>query len=288
MKDYGIFLIDKPAGISSFDVIRQLRKVTGIRKMGHTGTLDPFASGVLPILFGKATRLANKFLAQDKEYLVRMRFGEKTTTGDLEGDVCERSSIIPDSIDQIIAMYDNIIAMNTQIPPTFSALKVNGKKAYELARKGKEFELKPRAISIKEFDLISYDVPFLVYRAKVSKGTYIRRLSEDIASIMGTIAVTDKLRRISSGNINITNTVKLEKINSENWEKCTASISDLLKYDYPVVKIEEKKLEPFKHGNRFTVDYEDQEAVVITNDNGCCIGFGRIEEQILKPEVVLI
>lgn len=288
MDDFGIFLIDKPTGITSFDVIRQLRKVTGIRKMGHTGTLDPFASGVLPILFGKATRLANKFLSQDKEYLVKLKFGEKTSTGDIEGNVIETSEQIPDSLDQIECIVDRILSLKEQIPPIFSALKVNGKKAYELARAGKKFELDARRIKVFSFKIISYEKPFLEYQVRVSKGTYIRRLSEDIAEMLGTVAFTNKLKRLSTGNISIEQTVKLDDLTADNWQSKTTSIRQLLAKDYFLLAIDSDSIELFKHGNRFEVEVDDSDKVMVVNEENKCIGFGSIEDKILKPEMVMI
>ena len=159
MIESGILLIDKPTGISSFDVIRKLRKVTGIRKMGHTGTLDPFASGLLIICLGKATRISNRIIAEKKDYLATMELGRKTDTGDLTGKLIEERNTENLTITNVEQLVLDILQIKEQIPHRFSALKINGKKAYELARKEADFQLKPRPIEILDFSFEKYDLP---------------------------------------------------------------------------------------------------------------------------------
>lgn len=180
----GFIVIDKPEGISSFDVIRKIRKITGIRKFGHTGTLDPFATGILPLLFGKYTRFAQFISHLDKTYEVTMKLGIKTDTADITGNIIEETK---DSIDNIDAdeIKEFVESITSQIPPKFSAIKIDGKAAYKYARENKEVEIPERKIRVYSFNLNEFKFPYLKYTASVSKGTYIRTLSETIGEYLG-------------------------------------------------------------------------------------------------------
>ena len=203
MNKFGVFLINKPVGITSFDVIRKLRKITNIRKMGHSGTLDPFAEGLLPVLAGKATRIANFLLADKKEYWVRARLGLKTETGDITGKIVAEQSFPEISESKILQTAQEMLTLKTQKPPKYSAKKIAGKKAYELARQNISFELAEQKIKIFSFEIKEIQLPFIVYRTTVSKGVYIRALSETFAEKLGTIGTTSELRRTKVGNPSI-------------------------------------------------------------------------------------
>ncbi len=204
-----ILLIDKPAGWTSFDVVAKIR--SGIRaeyrargekptkkqlRVGHAGTLDPFATGLLIILKGDACKKAGEFLKLDKVYEATIRLGRTSTTGDPEGEITEVSSKVP-SIGEVTAVLEQFKGEITQRPPIYSAVKVNGQRAYKLAREGKEFEVPERTVQVYSIDLLSYAYPELKIRIHVGSGTYIRSLAGDIGQALGVGAYCDELRRIS-------------------------------------------------------------------------------------------
>jgi len=285
MTDFGVILVDKPAGITSFAVIRLLRKITGIKKIGHTGTLDPFASGLLPICLGKATRIASKLTSSSKEYLVKMQLGIKTETGDTEGKIQEKQdiSVIPrKQIDEIIPQ---ILKISRQIPPKFSAIKIDGKRAYKLARENKEMVLKPRSVQIIDFEIIAYEYPILTYRTNVSKGTYIRVLSETIAEMLGTIGTTIELRRTRIGFLDVAGSTKLDSITQENWQKILKPLPEI----FPdITKKEIADVTTFRNGGFLEVEDEDCTEIMIMSEDGKCLGLARIEGGLLKPKMVFI
>lgn len=211
----GILLVDKPVSWTSFDVVAKIRgkrraafKETGAAptkrqlKVGHAGTLDPFATGLLIILLGDATRRSDEFLKQDKVYEATIKLGEISSTGDPEGELTTVSDNQPSEAD-IRAALAKFIGEITQTPPAFSAIKINGQRAYKLARKGHEVEIPSRQVTIHSLDLLEYDYPNLKIRTHVSSGTYIRSLAEDIGSTLGTGAYCSELRRTSIGEMTI-------------------------------------------------------------------------------------
>ncbi len=211
----GFLLIDKPAGCSSFDVIRRLRKITGVRKMGHTGTLDPFATGLLICALGSYTRLCRFIEAEDKGYLATLKFGEKTDTGDSEGEIVDRSGKIPEGISG--QLVPAVLGLEELPTPQYSAVKIKGKPAYSYARKGIEMELPHRPARIMDFEILSYEPPYLTYACRVSKGTYIRSLSEFIAHQLGTVGHTVQLRRTQIGSIDVSDSLTFEEIEREGF-----------------------------------------------------------------------
>jgi tRNA pseudouridine55 synthase len=198
----GILLVDKPKGPSSFQLVRQLRRLTHVRKIGHAGTLDPFATGVMVLLIGRNyTRLSDQFLGQDKEYLASLHLGATTDTYDSEGILTPISTSQPTS-DQIATVLSSFQGTVQQIPPMFSAKKIAGKKLYELARQGKTIERPPITVQL-ETTLLTYTYPHLILRIACSKGTYIRSLANDIGHQLGCGAYLDDLRRLRSGRFSI-------------------------------------------------------------------------------------
>jgi tRNA pseudouridine55 synthase len=203
----GILLVDKEKGITSYDVIRDIKKkYPKGTKIGHTGTLDPFATGLLIIMIGRqATKLMNQFHKLKKRYVVDAEFGFQTDTQDIMGKVISKSDngIIPTSEDIQSTIKKNFLGKIEQIPPRYSAKKIKGKKAYELAREGKEFKLEPKEIEVYEFKLLNYDYPRIRFEILCSTGTYIRTLINDLARILGTYATATELRRIEIGNYSV-------------------------------------------------------------------------------------
>ena len=213
-----IILIDKPAGISSFGVVAKvrahLRDEFGHKvKIGHTGTLDPFATGLLILLSGKMTKKSNEFLKKDKTYEATLKLGYTSTTGDPEGDLKKINDIIP-NLDQIQNTIKNFTGTVKQKVPAFSAVKINGQRAYKLARAGKDFETPEREITIYNIEILSYNYPELKIRCHVSSGTYIRTLAEDIGKALGTGAYLTALRRTEIDKYQVKDAKPLENFNS--------------------------------------------------------------------------
>jgi len=285
MQDFGVILVNKPAGITSFDVIRKLRKITGIKKIGHTGTLDPFATGLLPICIGKATRIAEKLSSSTKEYLVTMQFGIKTETSDTEGKIIKQQNSSAFSKENLEEMIPEILEIEEQTPPKYSAVRVNGKRAYELARKNKEIILQPRPIKITEFEIIKYDHPKLIYRTVVSKGTYIRVLSETIAEILGTIGTTIELQRSRINHLDLNMAINLDNINKQNWKNKLIPLPEIFP-NFPKKEIVDVNI--FRNGGFIEVDVENCTEIMVLSEDGSCLGFAEIEAGILKPRLVFI
>lgn len=209
-----IILIDKPAGISSFGVVAKVRGRLKAEfghkvKVGHTGTLDPFATGLLILLSGKMTKKSNEFLKQDKEYEAELKLGFKSSTGDPEGELFLVSDRVPElkEITEVVKSFEGEIS---QTVPKFSAVKINGERAYRLARAGKDFETPTRKVTIYEIEILEYNYPVLKIRAKVSSGTYIRTLAEDIGAKLGVGAYLTALRRTKIADFNVKDAEKLQ------------------------------------------------------------------------------
>lgn len=182
----GILIVNKPEDFTSHDVVNIVRKILSVKKVGHTGTLDPKATGVLPILIGKATKLSKYLIEHDKEYIATIKLGEKTNTADLEGQVIKKDLNLKDILrelneEKVRKVLNSFVGKQKQIPPIYSSIKINGKKAYEYARNGQKVKLEPRDIEIYEIELINLKEDEIKFKVACSKGTYIRALCEDIA-----------------------------------------------------------------------------------------------------------
>lgn len=210
----GFLLIDKPSGWTSFDVVNKIRGITKEKKVGHAGTLDPFATGLLIILLGDYTKKQADFMKMDKTYEVEAFLGKNSSTGDPEGDIKDVSEAIP-SIKAVNIALGEFIGEQMQAPPAYSAIKVSGKKAYELARKGKPVVLKPRKINIYNITLVDYSYPELKFVCDVSSGTYIRSLVEDIGNKLGTAAYTKNLRRTKIGQYYLEDAIGVREVSSD-------------------------------------------------------------------------
>lgn len=216
-----IILIDKPAGLSSFGVVarvrRRLSEQAGKKiKVGHTGTLDPFATGLLILLANKATKLSNQFLKLDKWYEATICLGKTSTTGDPEGEITEQNTEKVPTLEEVKAVVNQFVGQITQIVPAFSAVKINGQRAYQLARRGEAVSMPTRQIEIYSLEILSYNYPELIIRTHVSSGTYIRTLGEDIGKALGVGAYLTSLRRTQVGDYQIKNAVKLSDFMGEN------------------------------------------------------------------------
>lgn len=209
----GVININKPLGITSHDVVYRLRKILSVKKIGHTGTLDPDASGVLPMCVGRATKTADMLTAKDKQYIAELTLGSRTDTLDKTGTVLERAEVNASEAD-IKAAVNKFIGDIEQIPPMFSAIKINGKKLYELARKGEEIERKPRCVRIGNIEILDINLPEKKVSILVdcSKGTYIRSLCDDIGKELGCFAHMSNLIRTKSGRFDIKESYTLEQV----------------------------------------------------------------------------
>lgn len=225
----GILLVDKPDGWTSFDVVNYVRRrVAGILgkkprnvKVGHTGTLDPAATGLLVLCVGKYTKKVPEMIKQDKTYQVELTLGSKSTTGDREGAISVVSDTVPTGED-VKHTIEKFIGEISQVPPAHSAIKVNGKRAYELARAGKEVKMAPRTVYIHSITDLEYEYPKVKLTAKVGSGTYIRSLAEDIGADLGVGAYMSALRRVAVGDYNIKKAVVVGDITEEFLQKSLA------------------------------------------------------------------
>ncbi len=207
---HGILLLDKRAGISSNKALQEVKGLLNANKAGHTGSLDPLATGLLPLCFGEATKVSALMLDDDKRYQVEIKLGELTDTGDAEGAVVNTMPV-PELDEQLIDQcLQHFTGEIEQIPPMYSALKYNGKKLYELAREGIEIERKPRKIKIFSCELLAYKQPVLTLQVHCSKGTYIRSLAEDIGTFLGSCATVKSLRRMTAGRFSIDHALSQE------------------------------------------------------------------------------
>lgn len=246
---FGFINVNKPSGMTSHDVVSFLRRNLKIKKIGHTGTLDPMANGVLPIAVGDATRLI-QYLSDDKEYVATVKFGVSTDTYDKEGEIVSTSDKIVEQaeLDDALNQFRGEIL---QKPPIYSALKKNGKKLYEYAREGKEVEIEARKVTIEKLDLLSLENNVAKLRVKCSKGTYIRSIAHDLGEVLGCGAHLIGLTRTIAGDFKIENSIELSTIeNSENKENF---IENPLNYFSNLEKVELNKNEYLKvsHGMNF-------------------------------------
>ena len=214
---HGVLLLDKPLGLSSNDALQKAKWLLRAEKAGHTGTLDPLATGVLPLCFGAATKFSQLHLDADKTYVTTVRLGLKTSTADAEGDVISERPVTC-TVGQVVEVLDRFMGPITQVPPMYSALKKDGKALYEYARAGETVEREPRHVVIHDLELLEMqldgDAPFLRLRVTCSKGTYIRTLGEDIAEALGCGGHLSALRRVATGPFDESGCVTLEDLNA--------------------------------------------------------------------------
>ncbi|WP_411682963.1 tRNA pseudouridine(55) synthase TruB [Clostridium thailandense] len=234
----GILNINKPTGMTSFDVVRKVKNIAKTKKVGHTGTLDPEASGVLPICIGRATKLVDYIMNDYKIYKAELKLGVITDTYDREGKILKTSQINV-SKEQVESVINSFIGEIEQVPPMFSALKVNGQRLYSLARQGIEVERKARKINIYDINILDINIPNIIFEVKCSKGTYIRSLCYDIGERLECGGTMWNLQRIKTGAFNILNSVELETLNSDNISDYLIPMDRALD-EYPKLHLEEK------------------------------------------------
>ncbi|MEO0075333.1 MAG: tRNA pseudouridine(55) synthase TruB, partial [candidate division WOR-3 bacterium] len=211
----GVLPINKPKGLSSYDCIRKIKIVFPNTKLGHAGTLDPLASGLLLILFNEANKIAQYLMNQDKEYVAVIELGKQTDTDDISGQVISQRSYLSIKQNKLVEILQGFLGKQTQIPPKFSALKQNGQRSYILARQGFDFTPKARKIEIKEIELLDFNLPFITIRTLVSKGTYIRALARDIGEHLGCGGTLADLIRTKIGRFELNKAIDLSAIQVE-------------------------------------------------------------------------
>lgn len=279
-----MILLDKPLRLSSNHALQRVRRAFDARKAGHTGSLDPLATGLLPICLGEATKLSSYLLESDKRYRVTARIGSETTTGDAEGEVSRTSDVAMPAGEALDALLAGFIGTQTQIPPMYSALKVDGKPLYEYAREGQIIERAPRPITVHSLTLVEADEDKLTLDVAVSSGTYVRTLVEDIARAWGGCAHVAALRRTGVGALGTDRPmIDLERIESaardepallQTWLQ---PISSLIA-DWPVARLDAAQTEAILNGQRLRGDWCAGETLFrLESSNGLLLGLGCCE-----------
>jgi tRNA pseudouridine55 synthase len=255
----GFVVVHKPSGATSHDIVDAMRRITGIRKIGHTGTLDPLATGVLVLAIGKATRLARFVEAEEKEYRAVIQLGVRSDTLDREGALMATNQEELTRIRATLTEAEIALALQhftgdiDQIPPAFSAVHVDGKRAYELARKGHDVSLPSRKVHIESIELVDFSWPFLTVHISCSKGTYIRSLARDIGDRLGTGALLHDLLRTRVGQFRIEDRVELNEIRPETWTDHLIAPFDALT-KYPHLIISNEMITDIVHGKSVRVE----------------------------------
>ena len=284
----GILVINKPKGCTSHDVVSKIRRIVK-EKVGHTGTLDPLATGVLPLLIGKGTLCSKYLINHDKEYEVSLKLGVSTDTMDAEGKILDKEEVKESVLEKenVEKVLECFIGKQEQEPPMYSAIKIAGKKLYEYARKGESVELPKRKIEIYNIELIGINKidKKIEFKVSCSKGTYIRSLCIDIAKALGTIGYMADLKRLKVGEFSIKNAVAIDdKLDKEEIERNLISIEELFKEEQKI-ELNNKKLILFLNGVKLSNENED--GVYKIYNLGKFIGLGIIKGNLLKRDIIL-
>ena len=291
----GIILINKGKNITSHDVVYKIKKIVN-EKVGHAGTLDPMTTGVLPILIGKGTLCSKYLINHDKIYETTIQLGKKTDTADSEGKIIEEKKVEKETLkeDNIRENLKKFIGKQQQLPPIYSAIKVNGKKLYEYAREGEKVEIQPRNIEIYNLDLININEKEqqITLRVSCSKGTYIRSLCEDIAKSLNTVGYMLNLNRIKVDRFDISKSVTLQQIenSNNNYEfinKNIITVEELFDKKEEI-SLDDKKLKLFLNGVKLSINKKDDVYRIYLNtyQNKKFIGTGTIKNKILKRDII--
>lgn len=284
---FGFLNVYKPKGITSHDVVSALRRITKVKQIGHTGTLDPFAEGVLPICIGKATRLI-EYLDDDKAYTGTIQLGSSTTTYDLEGEEVNFSDKKV-TLDEIEAALDKFRGEIEQLPPIYSAIKVNGKKLYEYAREGKEVKIEPRGVNISNLRILNFypETRQVELHIECSKGTYIRSIANDLGEELGTYGHLVKLVRVKAGIFEVNNAVSLEHIQTkEDVEKLL--IAPLTKLNYMTYELNKNELVKVSNGTAIMPSKElPENSLILLTSQERLIAAAKMTKGLLKCLKVL-
>ena len=289
----GIIIIDKEKNVTSHDVVKKVKKLLN-DKVGHTGTLDPNATGVLPILVGQGTKVSKYLINHDKAYEAVLKLGEKRDTADIEGNVIEKREVNKEVFNKnvIEQTLKQFIGKQKQIPPMYSAIKINGKKLYEYARKGQKVEIEPRNIEIYDIHLVKVDIENkeITFHVECSKGTYIRTLCEEIAERLQTVGYMKDLKRLQVGEFYLKDAIKIEELeenlnNKEFMDKHFITIENYFS-KYPEIKLDNKKIQLLVNGVKLTCKQKDG-IYRIYNQSHQFIGLAVLKEELLKREIMI-
>lgn len=280
----GIIVVNKPKNCTSHDIVRKAKKILN-EKVGHTGTLDPNATGVLPLLVGKGTQISKYLINHDKIYEAVLKLGEKTDTADVEGEIVEKKEVQQSNLEKenVEKILKSLVGKQKQTPPIYSAIKVNGKKLYEYARNGESVEIEPRTIEIYNIELIKIENQEITYKVHCSKGTYIRALCEQIAEKLGTVGYMKELKRIQVGEFNIEKAVEIEQLEN-NLDKHFISIEKYFE-NSPKIQLDTRKIQLFLNGVQLTHDLEDGIYTIYTDKK--FVGIGTVKNKLLKRDIIV-
>ena len=284
----GIIIINKEKGCTSHDIVYKAKKIFN-KKVGHTGTLDPNATGVLPLLVGKGTEISKYLINHDKTYEAILQLGEKKDTADSEGRTIEEKKITPEMLEEqnVKNVLKSFEGKQEQVPPMYSAIKVNGKKLYEYARKGEKVEIKPRKIEIYKIDLIKIDIEnkTIEFKVECSKGTYIRTLCENIAEKLGTVGYMKELKRTRVGEFEIEDAIKIQELENEEIKQSKfITIEKYFEKNERIV-LEDAKLKLFLNGVKLT--YNNKDGIYKIYNKNRFIGIGTIKNKLLKRDIIV-
>jgi tRNA pseudouridine55 synthase len=277
----GVLVVDKPVGLTSHDVVQIIRRGTNIHRAGHTGTLDPRASGVLVVLIGPAVRLSEYVSASDKRYQATVHLGSTTDTFDSEGKITSSGSVENITEEQFEEALKQFIGEIQQVPPPYSAIKVQGRKAYEMAREGEEVELQPRTIQVYSLELLEWNPPEAVIDVFCSSGTYVRSLANDLGVALGCGAHLVGLRRTKSGRFTLRDAVPLrrlqESFHAGDWYKFLIPAAEALG-DWSMVELDGDQVELIRHGHRIIADSGAQGWVRGVSQQGDLVALLELDE----------
>ena len=278
----GVLVVDKPVGLTSHDVVQIIRRGTGIRRAGHTGTLDPRASGVLVVLIGPAVRLSEYISASDKRYQATIKLGSSTDTYDGEGSyTSEASAPIDVSEEQFSDLLKGYIGEIEQVPPPYSAVKVEGKKSYDRAREGEQVELEPRMINVYNLDVLEWALPEVVIDVYCSSGTYVRSLAYDLGEALGVGAHLVGLRRTKSGQFTLRDAVSLRRLREAfeagDWAQFLIPAAEALG-DWRTIELDGDQLEKVRNGHRIPVEGDDSGWARALSEQGDLVALMEVDE----------
>lgn len=276
----GVLVVDKPVGLTSHDVVQIVRKGTNIRRAGHTGTLDPRASGVLVILIGPAVRLSEYVSASDKRYQAVLRLGVSTDTYDADGRV-EQTAPVNITEEQFNEALSKFVGEIEQVPPPYSAVKIKGRKAYEMAREGEEVDLSPRKIQVYNLELLEWAPPEAVIDVYCSSGTYVRSLAHDLGQALGCGAHLVGLRRTKSGRFTLRDAVPMRKLREHfetgTWYQLLIPAAEALS-DWPSIELTHDQVEAIRHGHRIPAEEKPGKMVRGISEQGELVALLEYEE----------
>ena len=276
-----LLIVNKGKNITSRDVVNELNHIFNTKKIGHTGTLDPLATGVLVCLIGKYTKLVNLITSYDKEYIAEIKLGIKTDTGDITGNIIstDNSNV---SVDMIKEVFANFPKVYNQEVPIYSAVKINGKKLYDYARSNIPVNLPKREVHIYSLELLSYENNIITFKTKVSKGTYIRSLINDLTNYLNTVGTMNNLIRTKQGYFNITDSYTIEDIKNGNYK--ILNIKDFL--NYTVIELPDTLIKKVSNGSSIPNSFNIKDKVIFTYQNQD-IAIYEVNNEYLKPFIIL-